>query len=353
MTREDVTGLMQDSLATGLSKLRGRAVEVQAVTRTPFEGSSSFKTERLRVLADGEWLDVFFKDLNPLHQLSDARNIRETALERSRRELHVYKNLLTGGFLGVPQLYGSRWEPTRGRLWLFLEDVGPKRLSRLGDLSLWVDAGRWAARFHARADVLPAEALSPLPQHDAGHYERCADQLQDNVGRFPADARGRIREALALYRGVTDQLKGLPHGLIHNEYFGKNVVIRPEPAAERIAVIDWETATIGLSYLDLISISAGRWTLEQRLQMWRGYFEQAEIETGAALNWRAFCADLHSVALYQSVYWLNWWSSGDDVHIRRWLVELERVLDSFGQVAPAGAPRSAMHDGALIQGAVE
>lgn len=331
MTEDDITRLMATSLAEGLSEIRGRPVEVGSVVRAPFEGSSSFTTERLRVLADGEWLDVFFKDLNPFHQLVDARHIRDTALERSRRELHVYRRLLKGGLLGTPRLYGSRWEPGRGLLWLFLEDVGPKRLSRLGDLTLWVAAARWAARFHAAARTLPADALGALPQHDADHYRRCADQLGDNIGKFRPHHRDTIRSAIALYRGVIGRLEALPHGLIHNEYFGKNVVIRPEPAAERIAVIDWETATIGLNHLDLISISSGRWTLDQRLQMWRGYFEQAEFEAGAPLDWPRFCDELHGAALYQSLYWLNWWANGDDVHIERWMAELGRVLENYGQ----------------------
>jgi hypothetical protein len=353
MNQDHITRLMGESIALGLSELRGHSVDVQSVVRAPFEGSSSFPTERLRVLANDQWINVFFKDLNPFHQLIEARNIRETALERSRREIHVYKSLLQGGYLGTPEFYGSRWEPAKGLLWLFMEDVGPKRLSRLGDLSLWTAAARWAARFHAKSRGLPPQALSRLPQHDATHYERCADQLEVNLGKFPAEHRQKVFSAIRLYRGVIDQLRSLPHGLIHNEYFGKNIVIRPEPATERIAVIDWETAAIGLNYLDLSNISAGRWTLEQRLQMWRGYFEQAEIESGASLNWRTFCDDLHSVALYQSLYWLNWWSSGDDVHIQRWLVELDRVLSTYGRSAPAGVFSSTTHDGPLVQGGVE
>jgi hypothetical protein len=331
MDGDDTSPLMIESLAEGLSALRGRAVDVQDLVRSPFEGSSSFATERLRVRVDGEWLNVFFKDLNPFHQLIDARNIRDFALERSRREIHVYRNILRGGFLGTPKLYGSRWEPANGLLWLFLEDVGPKRLSRLGDVSLWVGAARWSARFHARVKSLPAEALRRLPVLDTDGYGKMADQLQDSLAKFPAESRGKVQLALRLYRNAISELETLPRGLIHNEYFGKNVVIRPPPAVEPISVIDWETAAIGLSYLDLVSISAGRWTMEQRLQMWRGYFEQAETESGATMDWRSFCDALHSVALHQCIHWLNWWSNGDDVHVKRWLVELERVLGAYGR----------------------
>ena len=158
------------------------------------------------MLVDGDWLGVFFKDLNPFHQLVDARAIRETTLERSRRELHVYRNVLQGGFLGTPTLYGSRWEPAKGLLWLFLEDVGPKRLSRIGDFSLWAAAARWTARFHTAARSLPTEVLAPLPRLEVTNYEHCADQLEARLGRFPAENHGTIRSALKLYRNVIHEL---------------------------------------------------------------------------------------------------------------------------------------------------
>jgi hypothetical protein len=350
MDERELSGLMAESLAEGLCELRGCAVRVQRVERTPFRGSSSFATERLRVLADGEWLDVFFKDLNPLHQLVEARDIREMALERSRRELHVYRNVLRGGVLGTPALYGWRWAPAKGLLWLFLEDVGPKRLSRLGDFSLWLAAARWSARLHAAARSLPARALDPLPQADAADHAQRADELERKLPRLPADHRDRIRSALSLYRDLVARLAHVPRGLVHNEFFGKNVIIRPAPATEPVAVIDWETAAIGPAYLDLVSISTGRWTLEQRLQMWRAYFEQAPTSLQGRLEWRDFCDDVHCVALHHALGWLNWWSNGDDVHIRRWLLELERVLANFGKHAPgaarpAASPEPAIHGG--------
>ncbi len=351
MDEQTLTALMAESLAEGLSELRGRAVNVQRVERTPFRGSSSFATARLRVLADGEWLDVFFKDLNPLHQLVEARGIRATALERSRRELHVYRHIFRGGYLGAPALLGWRWVPAKGLLWLFLEDVGPKRLSRLGDFSLWVAAARWSARLHAATSCLPADALAPLPKQSADYYQQCAAELEANLPRLPCEHNATLRSALSLYRNLIPRLNDLPHGLVHNEFFGKNVVIRPSPASEPVAVIDWETAAIGPSYIDLVSISTGRWALDQRLEMWRAYFEQAQLASQSLLDWHDFCNDVHAVAVHHAVRWLNWWSNGDDTHIQRWLIELQRVIANYGRSAPA-APQSAdrvapaMHGGA-------
>lgn len=335
MDERAITGLMAESLAEGLSELRGRAIDVQRIERTPFRGSSSFATARLRVLADGEWMDVFFKDLNPLHQLVEARGIRQTALDRSRRELHFYRSILSGAALGTPALLGWRWAPAQGLLWLFLEDVGPKRLSRIGEFSLWVDAARWLARLHAVSHSLPDEALDPLPKHGAQRCEDYAAKLGARLHLFPREHHRTLRYALDLHRDLGARLNQVPRGLVHNEYFGKNVVIRPASASERIAVIDWETASIGPAYIDLVSISTGRWTLDQRLAMWRAYFDDAQHLAQAPPSWRVFCEDVHAVAVHHAIRWLSWWSNGDDVHIHRWLVELARVLEHYGKSAPA------------------
>lgn len=327
--------LMKETLAEGLSELRGRTVRIHELRCEAFDGSSSFAAERLHVKADDEWLEVFFKDLNPMHQLADAKLIRQPELERSRRELHVYRSILRGGRLGTPLLYGSRWEPQCGRLWLFLEYAGPKRLSRLGDLGLWIEASRWAGRFHVASREFPRDAVDVLPQHDPETYSRCASELHDRLGRFSMEHRRTLESALLRYEDEIPSLRELPHGLIHNEFFGKNVIIRNEESSGRISVIDWETARIGAHYLDLTSISAGRWTGEQRAAMWRAYADQVERDSGESIDWRDFCNAMRAVALYQSLSWLNWWSSGDDVHINRWMKELRTVLEAYGQ-RPAG-----------------
>ena len=98
MDKYEMTRLMKETLEDGLSRLRGHAIKILEIQREPFSGSSSFSTERLRVLVNGdEWLEVFFKDLNPMHQLDDARIIRKPELDRSRREQWLAQGATTLG----------------------------------------------------------------------------------------------------------------------------------------------------------------------------------------------------------------------------------------------------------------
>src|SRR5262249_4817035 len=130
MDEQQTTRLMSETLREGLSRLRGRPVTVRAVERQYCPRSSSFWAERLRVLLDGgTYLPVFFKDLNPRHQINNARMLRSGGLEPSRRELLMYQQVLSRQNLGTPELYAWRWDPGGGVFWLFLEDAGGSRLA--------------------------------------------------------------------------------------------------------------------------------------------------------------------------------------------------------------------------------
>jgi thiamine kinase-like enzyme len=317
---------MIETLAAGLSELRGQPVTIRQMQREPFVDSSSFSTECLLVLVnDGEWLEVFFKDLNPRHQLADAQSLRhKPELDRSYRELRMYRDVLSRLQLGTPELYAWRWEPQHDSFWLFLEHIDSDRLTRSG-FERWVEAARWAARFHAAVRELPLTEADFLIHLDRDHYRHCANRLEQNFSNFNPEQQPIIRQALNDYDGILEQLVALPRHLIHGEFFGQNVMIRQANPAEPIAVIDWETAAIGPGYIDLVSISAGQWTPEQRQAMWRAYFEQYQAETGLPMDWEHFCQEVGQVALYRALWWLGWWSNGDANQITHWMQELINV----------------------------
>jgi hypothetical protein len=318
--------LMAQSLSEGLSSIYGERKTVKRLDREPFSGSSSFATERIRALFDGdEWIDIFFKDLNPDHLLSEAQAIRESGLERSRREVLMYQNILMPLQLDTPTLYGSRWDQGENIYWIFLEDAGPKRLSRLGDFSLWVDAARWIARLHALDPGEIMEKADFLPHCDAGHFVLCARRIEERLSTFDVQQKDLISRALDRYYKISDYLSALPAHLTHGEYFGKNVMIRPAETHKTIAVIDWETAAFGPRCTDLVSISAGRWTSKQRDCMYQAYAEQYEAETGQQVDRDALSREIECVALYRALWWLGYWSEGDEAHITRWVKELATV----------------------------
>jgi aminoglycoside phosphotransferase (APT) family kinase protein len=321
--------LMRESLEQGLSAQRERAVRVSELHQCDFRSGSSFSINRLRVvLDDGESLGMFCKDLNPMHQRVEARAIRSLELQRSRRELWMYREVLDAERLGTPRFYGHRWEPKRGLLWLFIEDVGPKRLSRVGDFDIWVNAAAWLAKFHAAMKGMTLNA-GLLVRHDNARFRERAEGLAERLPDVSVQQHAVLRRALDLHDEIVDSLDDQPRGLIHGEYFGKNVVIRVGSAERQIATIDWETAGYGLLYRDLTDISAGRWTREQRLTMWRAYYDQYCRDTGCVLGWERFLRDVSHVALAQAIAWLGWWSKGDDEHIARWIRELERIISDL------------------------
>jgi thiamine kinase-like enzyme len=328
-----ITPLMVRTLEEGLSRLRGRRIRVRELHRSFSRSSSTFRTERLRVSLAGadRPLRIFFKDLNPRHQVSDARVVHPLHRVPPRRELDMYRSILSRDRFGTLDLYAFRWEPGRGRFWLFLEDAGRTPLNDVHDLSEWVDAARWAARFHVATHDLPAAQTKFLPQWDRAHYQRCAAQAERLLPTVEAREREILRDGLDALTARLDWFSALPRCVIHGQFFGKNIMLRPRRARPRIAVIDWETAALGPPLFDLASITGGGWTIEEQRTMQAAYVEQYQAETGQALDWDDFCRELNAVGMYQALEWLVWWGPHRAVprrlkRFRRFLRELEALL---------------------------
>jgi hypothetical protein len=328
MDEEPTTALMTETLQEGLSRRRGRPVTVHEVRRECFARSSSFPAEQLRVRLDGgEWLAVFFKDLNPEHRLNEALVVRTGDLGPSRRELLMYQQLLSPQRFSTPELYAWRWAPQDGTCWIFLEDVGDWPLLYNPDFSLWLWAARWAARFHAATRDLPAGQTGFLRPYGRAEYRNCVERIAKKLPDLDAAYRPTICRALDDYAGIIDDLDALPQSVIHGELFGKNIVVRTGRPDTPLAVIDWESAALGPSYLDLVSLSAGKWPKKQALR--RAYFESFQDEAGLQLDWEAFCRDLSRLALHHTLKWLAWrpdWNFS----LKRWLAELDHALAGLG-----------------------
>jgi aminoglycoside phosphotransferase (APT) family kinase protein len=327
---QDATQLMAQTLEEGLARLWGRSVQIREMCRESLSSSSSFRTERLRLALDrGKRLTVFFKDLNPESQLEKARTVREFGLEPSDRELRMYQSVLCPERFGTLHLYAFRWEPDRGRYWLFLEDGGRTLLRNYLDMPLWTAAARWAARFHAATRDLPEDQTCLLPRHDQAHYRRCADRVQAVLPNLEPKERELVSRGLECYAERIDWLSALPRCVIHGQFFGQNILLRRGAAAPRVQVIDWETAALGPGLFDLVSLTSGKWTREQRQTMWAAYREAYTTETRQRMDWESFCRDVAGVALYQALEWLAWWGHhrGLSRDFARFLQELRVVLE--------------------------
>jgi Ser/Thr protein kinase RdoA (MazF antagonist) len=327
---QGATRLMTQTLEEGLARLWGRSVRVREMRRVFLSSSSSFRTERLRLALDrGKPLTVFFKDLNPESQLEKARTVRELRLEPSQRELRMYQSVLSPERFGTLHLYAFRWEPDRGRYWLFLEDGGRTLLRNSLEMPLWTAAARWAARFHAATRDLPEDQRCLLPQYDQAHYRRCADRVQAILPNLEPKERELVSRGLECYAERIDWLSALPRCVIHGQFFGQNILLRRGAAAPRVHVIDWETAAVGPGLFDLVSLTSGKWTREQRQTMWAAYREAYTTETRQPMDWERFCRDVAGVALYQALEWVAWWGHHRSLSrdFGRFLQELRAVLD--------------------------
>ena len=325
-----ITRLMAETLEDGLSRLHGRPAGVRELRREFLGTSSSFRTERLRVVLEGgKPLSVFLKDLNPAHQMDKARALRERDLEPSVRELRMYQAVLSPERFGTLHLYATRWEPERGIVWVFLEDGGRALLRNCIDVDRWTAAARWAARFHAATRDLSDAQTSFLPQYDDTHYRKCLRRVEQMLPRLEPRERQMVRRGLDCYARRIDWLGALPRTVIHGQFFGQNILLRRRSVAHHIAVIDWETAARGPGTFDLVSLTAGKWTKAQRQAMWAAYFEEYHATTGQRPDWAAFCRELATVALHQSLEWLTWWQRrrSQSRDFARFMKELSSVLE--------------------------
>jgi hypothetical protein len=343
-SRASTMRMMAETLEPALSHFRGQAVRIRKVQRDVCDYTSSFQAEHLRIaLDDGDCIPVFFKDLNPEHQIEPAKKVRTIDLGPSYHELRVYRKILSQIDLGTPQLYAVRWEPHRGIYWLFLEDVGDSRLRDSRNYERWVPAARWAARFHAATLRLPKSQLSFLREYDGPHYRACAEKVRAILPELEARDQSLVRRALQRYTDHIDWYESLPRTVIHGQFFGKNIMLRCNSGDNTLAVIDWETAALGPGGYDLVSVSSGRWTREQRQAMWRVYFDQYEAETRVSRSWEDFCQEIRELELYQALEWLAWWRNRSVSHnFGKWIKELGRIMNDNPIARPEVLPRRAI-----------
>lgn len=344
-----VTRSIVRTLEQGLSRFRGRPVHVRGLRRRFSRSSSTFHTERLSVLLDDrrQPLRVFFKDLDPEHQVTDARAPLRLPAAAYRRELDMYRSVLSRERFGTLHLYAFRWQPERGRCWLFLEDAGRALLNGAHDLREWTDAARWAARFHAATRQLAAARTRFLPQWDRAHYRRCAERVERLLPTVESREREIVRGGLDVLMERLDWFGALPRCVIHGQFFGKNIMLRPRKARARIAVIDWETAALGPAAWDLASICSGGWSIAEQLAMRVAYVEQYQTATGDAVDWDDFCEEVRALGIYQALEWLVWWGPHRTVprrlrRFQRFMRELGALLD--GPPAPGLAEAQSLAD---------
>jgi hypothetical protein len=145
--------------------------------------------------------------------------------------------------------------------WLFLEDVGRVRFSRLVAEQRTL-VGRWLALMHTFARSVGASA--GLPERGQRHYLAHLRAARCNIRQNLANpaVSGRDVDLLWSVIALCDDLElrwsaleecfeGAPATLVHGDFRPKNVHLRPTDSGAGAFVLDWETAGWGPPAVDL------------------------------------------------------------------------------------------------------
>ena len=184
----------------------------------------------------------------------------DLALERA-----VYQEVLPRLPLTVPRCFGS-CRGDDGSTWLFVEDVGDRRLSEdePGELRL---AARWLGALHRSAmgepraarlpDVGPRRYLAALRAGREGIIRNLGNRALATADHAVLAAMLEELDALeSLWPRIERACEGLPITLVHGDFRPKNVRIRGEGTQAALYVLDWEMAGWGIPAADLASALA-------------------------------------------------------------------------------------------------
>ena len=203
-------------------------------------------------LSDGRSLRMFLKDLG------SSRLFKEDAGERRARELHVYRDLLAGGELGVPAYYGALWSEEEGRFWIVLEHVEGTAVADC-EFDSWPAATAWLARLQGLYARDPGrfERSPLLARHDAELFASRAERARWSAGRISTRAARRVRAILAGYDDLVALMAVQPRTLVHGSFRPENVLRDESARPSRTCVVDWELAAIGAPLYDLARLCDG------------------------------------------------------------------------------------------------
>jgi aminoglycoside phosphotransferase (APT) family kinase protein len=187
----------------------------------------------------------------------------ETALV----EQTIYERVLP--HVPVPQLhyYGTLQEPGEQVRWLFLENArGDTYSAHVPEHRL--AAGQWLGRLHTAAQGIAAAATLPRrgPDHYRQHMRSAWAAIHDGLAN--PDLNRIDRDVLLGILSLYEQLEAgwqqiaslcriLPDTLVHGDFVGRNMCLRPDQQGIAIRVYDWEWAGWGSPVVDLAQTPPG------------------------------------------------------------------------------------------------
>jgi Ser/Thr protein kinase RdoA (MazF antagonist) len=292
---------LHESLGTALSAAGFAAPRL--IRRRPSDYRTSFPLEELQLkLEDGSELRLAFKRLEWDALTDEARLAKPEFLHDPAREPAVYAELLASAAPGAPSYFGSVIEPEAGRYWLFVEWVEGRELYQVGDRELWQAVAAWLGTMHLCCSELSANGeCAQLLDYDRAHYRRWIDRacaFAAAPGRQPAYRRS-IEWLVPRYEAASEELLALPRTVVHGEFYASNVLVAGDPAAPRIAPVDWELAASAPGVIDLAALVSGGWSEEDR-----GAIAAAYRTTAGPFS--PSPRELALARLFVAVQWLGW-----------------------------------------------
>jgi Ser/Thr protein kinase RdoA (MazF antagonist) len=276
------------------------------------------------VRPDGTVVELLFKDLAPAGLLPEAAGHRPPFLDDPRREVEVYEAVLAGAGLGTARCVAAGGPD--GEPWLLLERVRGAVLWQVGEIDVWCDVARWAARLHLAP--LDAATSPRLLTYDRAYFERWPRRARRHLAAGDGAARTRLDRVLARYGDVVEALVALPLRLVHGELYASNVVV--DAASGRVCAVDWEMAGVGPAVLDLAALVAGDWDESQRAPLLHAYHGALPAERRGTLA--ELATDVTRARLHQCLQWLGWSPGWEPpaAHGRDWLATALECTEELG-----------------------
>jgi Ser/Thr protein kinase RdoA (MazF antagonist) len=327
-----------DGLKEGLDPSITRHRSIRQAVRRASSYQSSYPLEELTVIFDnGEPLDLVFKNVSPRALSPPARRAKPEFLDDPCREIGVYRTILAPTKMGTPHYYGSLIDEANDRYWLFLENVVGQELYQIGEMSVWLAAARWLARFHRRfasLEAVPRKTTYGLKSLDEPYHEQWYGRAVRFTSESHADASRRtyVQRLAELAPQVIGELLQLPTTVIHGEFYASNVIIDAARQPVRVSPLDWERTAIGPGLIDLAALVAGNWPEEAKCQMAIAYHDELSLGGDATASLNALLGELNLCRLQLAVQWLGWsadWTPPKQ-HRHDWLAEAIAAARNLG-----------------------
>lgn len=270
--------------------------------------SSSFASYIISVqVAENREHTIFLKDFGdyrrPIQQLQDRR--KRELQDRRKRELHVYREVLGDAGLGTAKYYGSLWDESQERFWLFLEFVDGKPIKESG-FEHWLAAVRWLGRWYdySLQNSTFLEGCTFLARHDYHFFQGTAEAAYLAVSRFSPGLADRLAPILSGYISLVQAMVSQPPVLVHGSYRQEHILLDRRTQPPRLCPVDWESAALGASLFDLAYLAYG-FTSPQLEEIIEVYRDQAS-EYGISIPTRDEVVHLiNCYCLHRNMEWLS------------------------------------------------